>query len=389
MPSFRINFTKAELDKAKLPEQGKRNYYYDLKESGLMMQVTAKGAKSFYLYRKIEGKPERVLLGKYPDISIERARKKAAIEKGEIAEGNNPQEKKRAIKAEITFKEMFEQYMERYSKIHKKSWKYDEREIKKYLKHWFSRRISTIKNHEVRKLHETIHNENGLYQANRILERVRSLYNKAIEWGWQGENPALGIKKFREKSRDRFIQPDEMKKFMEAVENEQNQTARDLFKMLLFTGARKTNTLMMRWEEISFEYRAWRIPETKNGDPVIIPLIPAAIEILERRKRENTKNSPWVFQGDGEAGYYNDPKKAWSRVRKASGLTDLRMHDLRRTMGSYQAITGASLPVIGRSLGHKSQQATQVYAHLYMDPVRESVEKASAAMFEMGSREDG
>jgi integrase len=60
---------------------------------------------------------------------------------------------------------------------------------------------------------------------------------------------------------------------------------------------------------------------------------------------------------------------------------DIRLHDLRRTFGSYQAITGASLPIIGKTLGHKSQVSTQVYARLNDDPVRDSMEKAASAMF--------
>lgn len=61
-------------------------------------------------------------------------------------------------------------------------------------------------------------------------------------------------------------------------------------------------------------------------------------------------------------------------------IPDLRIHDLRRTMGSRQAITGASLPIIGKSLNHKSQQATAIYTRLDLDPVRASVEKATEAM---------
>jgi len=61
-------------------------------------------------------------------------------------------------------------------------------------------------------------------------------------------------------------------------------------------------------------------------------------------------------------------------------IPDLRIHDLRRTMGSWQAITGASLPIIGKSLNHKGQQATAIYARLDLDPVRASVEKATEAM---------
>ena len=84
-----------------------------------------------------------------------------------------------------------------------------------------------------------------------------------------------------------------------------------------------------------------------------------------------------------------DPRKAWLRVLKRSGLSNLRMHDLRRSLGSWQAITGASLPIIGKSLGHTDQSATAIYARLTVDPVRASVNKATVAMMKAGTREEG
>ena len=59
------------------------------------------------------------------------------------------------------------------------------------------------------------------------------------------------------------------------------------------------------------------------------------------------------------------------------GIKNLRIHDLRRTLGSWQAITGASQYIIGKSLGHKSSEATNVYARLYNDPVKTSVQLAT------------
>jgi len=102
---------------------------------------------------------------------------------------------------------------------HKKTWKEDKRDIEKYLSSWFSRRLSDISKEEIQRLHEAIGQKNGRYQANRILQRVRAIYNKAIEWGWQGNNPTIGIKKFKEQSRERFIRPHEMPFVMMAIEN--------------------------------------------------------------------------------------------------------------------------------------------------------------------------
>ncbi len=387
MASNTINFTKAILKTLPLPSEGKRAYYYDENEKGLIIDVRSTGTKTFYLYKKLNGRPERIFLGQYPDMSIENARKAAATKKGQIAGGKNPQDAKRKIRAEMTLGELFIMYMERHSKIHKKSWKFDEREFNKYLSHWFKRKLSDISRNEVQKLHSELGRDNGLYQANRILERVRGIYNKALEWGWEGDNPALRIKKFREKSRDRFLNADELPRFFEALNSEENETARDFFLIALLTGARKTNVLMMRWDQLDLERRTWRIPETKNGESQTIPISMQAYEILKLRYSKT--ESVWVFPGTGKVGYFNDPKKAWQRLLDRAEIDNLRIHDLRRTLGSWQVATGSSLPIVGKTLGHKSPYSTQVYARLDLDPVRSSVELATETMFAFKDKKHG
>lgn len=424
-----VNFTKFLLDNISPPSNGKRTYYKDTQVKGLSLAQQASGARSFYLIKKIAGRSEKMFLGKYPDLSIENARKLATIKLGQIALGVNPQDEKRLIGAEMTFGVLFDQYMNRYSKRHKKTWKGDERDMTRFFVHWFKRKISDIKGSEIRRLIETIHSDNGPYQANKILQRLRAIYNKAIEWGWQGTNPTIGIKKYPEKSRDRFIQPDEMPWFIKSLEEETNETVRDFLWVLLTLGARKTNTLMMQWEDINWERQEWRIPTTKNGEAVTIPLLGKTLDILARRRKTST--SVWVFSRKQDATEHLINFRAqwqrllqkaslylWSVDRNVSHLTnpealnarghydidrmfkttqaraksekiklpvalmDIHVHDLRRTFGSYQALTGASLQIIGKSLGHKSLQATQIYARLNLDPVRIAMEKATNAMFE-------
>jgi integrase len=263
--------------------------------------------------------------------------------------------------------------------VHKRSWVYDEREVTRFLTHWFNRKISSIEKPEVERLHAKIGKDNGLYQANRILERIRSIFNKAIAWGWDGANPAIGIQKYREKSRDRFLQPDEFPRFFEALGNEPNEAARDFIMISLLTGARKANTLAMRWADVTFSACTWRIEDTKNSDPLTVHLPTQAMAILTARKL--VADGPWVFPGQGATGHLADPKKAWLRILKEAGIDNLRIHDLRRTLGSYQAATGANGYIIGKSLGHRSQQSTAIYARLNLDPVRASVNKATEAMF--------
>jgi len=98
------------------------------------------------------------------------------------------------------------------------------------------------------------------------------------------------------------------------------------------------------------------------------------------RARQGSSSSIWVFPGTGVTGHLVEPKKAWKRVLERAGISNLRIHDLRRTLGSWQAKTGASLVIVGKSLNHKSPSTTAIYARLDLDPVRESVERATGAM---------
>ena len=102
-----------------------------------------------------------------------------------------------------------------------------------------------------------------------------------------------------------------------------------------------------------------------------------AIEILKARQNNG---SVWVFPGTGATGHLIEPKRAWARLLERAGIDNLRIHDLRRTLGSWQAKTGASMVIIGKSLNHKSSSTTAIYARLDLDPVRESVDRATSAI---------
>jgi integrase len=140
----------------------------------------------------------------------------------------------------------------------------------------------------------------------------------------------------------------------------------------------------MRWQDLDLSSGFWRIPETKSGTPVIVPLVEPALAIL-RARRESANGSEWVFPGR-RGGHLTEPKGAWKRICKAAKLDDLRPHDLRRSLGSWMAGQNISLPIIGRMLGHKTAQTTMVYSRLALDPLREAVDRATAAMLTAGGQ---
>lgn len=117
---------------------------------------------------------------------------------------------------------------------------------------------------------------------------------------------------------------------------------------------------------------------------MVVPLVPAAVAILKARLQAAAGNS-WVFPTRSRTGHLTEPKAAWKRILKRAGLSHLRPHDLRRSLGSWQAMGGTSLPIIGKSLGHTQAQTTMIYARLQLDSIRDSVTAATTAIMEAGN----
>lgn len=390
-----VNFTKAVIEAAKAPHG--RMVLRDTKISGLQCRISATGVKTFCVFKRIKGgQPERITLGRYPDLSIERARKMAMVTNAEIASGANPAQVKRKHKAELNFGELFEKYIEKYARFNSRTWKKDEGRYRCYLeKPLGKKRPSEIKKADIAAIYNGIMRQptkgkkdkdgkpilKSAATANRVLDLISAVFN----WGMQYElcegNPAAGTKRISNRSRDRFLQKDELPRFFEALHRESNTIIRDYVLISLLTGARRDNVLSMQWTEISFQRKEWRIPRTKNDEPQTVMLVDEVMQVLEARQNNG---SQFVFPGSGKTGHLVEPKKGWARILKSAGIESLRLHDLRRTLGSWQAKTGASLVIIGKSLNHKSLAATQVYSRLDNDPVRESVEKATSAILEAG-----
>ncbi len=382
-PISRFAFTVAELRSLSAPANG-RVYHYDAKTAGLCICVTHAGGKTFYFYKWADGKPTRVRLGEFPEVSIDAARDAAAELAGEIAKGKDPAVERRAKRKGPTLEKLFDYWLKTHAKVHKKTWREDVRVFNKYLGQWRSWRLSAIDKARVRAWHAAVGRDHGPYQANRARALLSAMWSKADDLGPAVVNPCVGVRRFQEESRERFLQPAEMRAFFEALTKEEPQW-RDFFQLCLFTGARRGNVAAMAWKDIDLDAEVWYLAgeTTKVGDSLAVALSAPAMAAL-RSRVGNQGKTPWVFPADTTSGHITDSCRAWARVLQRSGIENLRMHDLRRSLGSWQAAAGASLPVIGKSLGHRDHKATQVYARLQLDPVRESVNQATAAMLAAG-----
>jgi integrase len=381
----RFHFTQRRIASLPAPTNGQRSYYYDDEVRGLAVAVSPGGKKTYVLYREVSGRPERIPIGPCVDLSVIQARERAGEMNTAIAQGKNPAADRRSVRDEMTLGDLFETFLTLYSKPKKRTWRDDVSMFNLHLHGWRLRKISSIRRMDVIALHAHIGRTSGQYAANRVIELLSAIFNRAIkDWGWNGANPAAAITPFKERKRARFLDGSELPAFFQSLAEELNQTIRDYVLVSLLTGARRSNAQDMRWDEINWKRATWTIPaeKAKSDDDLNVVLSPVVIQILENRKASSL--SPWVFPGNGKTGHLVEPKTAWKRILKRAGLTDVRLHDLRRTLGSWQAATGASLPIIGKSLGHESLEATKVYARLNLDPVRESVNRATQAMLIAG-----
>jgi integrase len=329
----------------------------------------------------VAGRPERIKIGPWPQFTVEQAREEADSLNGTIADGINPNDARRQRREAPTLGEAFEEYISLPTRGKQKRPRApktieDYRWIfKKHLATWTHRRLSDISRSDIERLHNEIGTGIGTTIANRTLALLKSVLNLGMDRGWIEANPAARMHAFEETPRERYLAAGELPAFWKAIEAE---GAADFFKLLLLTGVRKSNALSARWEQFDLDAAVWKIPRTKGGKPLELPLAPAAVELLlARRKRVHGE---WVFPSASGNGPMPNPKHAWDRVRTAAGLPDIRIHDLRRSLGSWQASGGSSLPVIGKSLGHTSLQATQIYSRVSQDAVRESVTAATAAI---------
>lgn len=310
-------------------------------------------------------------------------------------------------------------------------------------------KLSEITRAGIKALHMKISRKSPA-QADKAVAVIGAVFTFAIDRElFSGVNPAARVQKNEAISRDRFVTADELPHIIGAI---MESSQRDFFLLALLTGARRGNVQSMAWRDLDLDGGVWRIPTTKNGEPQNVPLGLEAVTVLLARKEtvdalrrgaavKDAERSGFVFAGKGKTGHLVEPKGAWATIlRRASlsrliavlaadgaidpderleadtlaatdlpaaetkyhsvaekvkidpahfAIVDLRPHDLRRTLGSWQAINNTSLAIIGASLGHKTHQATEIYARLSIDPVRQSVSTATAAILDAAGAKKG
>jgi integrase len=359
------------------PEKGNRVIFDDLVR-GFGLRVTAGGARAFILNyrRRADGLERRHTIGQYPDWSVAAARDEARRLKRAIDGGADPVGERRDARDAATIADLCDKFLAEYLPTRRPLTARDyRRHIAMYIRPLLGRHgVESLCFEDVARFHWKI-SENSPVAANRVLQLLSRMMTLAERWHMRTRtNPCSGVERNTEHGRRRYLSSAELARLVAALSASKNRDGVDAIRLLLLTGARRTELLSARWADFDLDTGIWTKPgaTTKQQTVHIVPLSVDALAILKARPRA----SEFVFPA--ENGHRRDISSFWESICETAEIRGLRVHDLRHSFASTLASTGVSLPTIGALLGHTQPGTTARYAHLFDDALRAATEKVGA-----------
>jgi len=379
--------TDAIVRRLPTPKQGKA-ITVDADVPGFGIRVTANGARSYVLrYTTRAGRERTYTIGDATVWRTTQARDKARELRREIDDGGDPLGAIEAERAAPTIGDLIDRFRsEHLPKKRPGTVKDYECLLRVHIQPHFGAhtKVADVRFEDIDALHRKITKAGSPYQANRAITVVSKMFSLAARWEWCEMNPVRGIEKNREYHRRRYLSSDELVRLTKALSEHPERQIADAIRLLLLTGARKSEVLSMRWADV--EEGIWSKPpsSTKQKQHHQVPLSAPALQLLADIKKRQQSHSEFVFPGNGASGHLVELKSSWREIIKSAGITGLRLHDLRHSYASQLVSGGASLPLIGALLGHSNPNTTARYAHLFHDPLRAATEKVGAVIAAAG-----
>lgn len=374
---LRVKLTDSRIRSQPAPVTG-AVYVYDTEVAGLALRITANGARTFVLCRRIKGRYERVTLSKVGTLSLGAARDAARAWIGRAAMGADVRtEVIRDRMRGATVAHLFREWHGNAATRGLRSLPQDKALWERWVEPTLGRREAPrVTSSDVEGLSRRI-GEAHPRTANKVIALVSRVFALACKRGKLEKNPAQGVARFPESVRERVLSTAEVRRMLEACQQEPEWG--DYFRLLLMTGARRSAVTAMRWCDMDLKGGVWTVPSwaSKNKKPMTLALVPIAVELLKVRAVGGL-SSDWVFPSpSSKSGHLETPTKPWARVCAAAGLQGVVIHDLRRTVGTALAANGASTHLISAALGHLSTRSAEAYVHLGAAAVHEHLRVAA------------
>jgi integrase len=378
-PATRLKLTEQRIANLAKPQES-AVYIYDTVTPSLAVRVASTGGRSFVVVKKIHGKAQRITLGRYPGLRLDDARQAARTIAGEIAKGDNPVALRKTARArKMKLADLWPSYLS-HLKQRNRTWRRDQQRWETEVSTALGRKaLAEITRSDCQGLIDRIGASRPI-AANRVASFLSALLNFAVRSDRLSVNPAKGLMRFHETSRSRVLKSGELENLVKAIEGERTPWV-SVFLMLMFTGARRGSVASMRWEDIDLGAAIWTIPAqvAKNKTATPIPLTQPAVRLLQQQW-ERSAGEPWVFPSPIGDGHVVGLPKAWARVLRRAKINNLRIHDIRRSVGTAMARTGASPHLIATGLGHRSIASARAYVRLAGEDARQALGDAVASL---------
>ncbi len=399
---------------------GQPRVIWDDELSGFGLEVDPTGGKFFVLeYQGSDGQTQQAPLGRYGPVTPELARYKALGLLAARAEGHDPAEHAGPNTRAYTIAELAEIYLQEgpSEKPNKKSssWRTDRSNVEWHILPLLGRIVANrLTRADVARFQVDVAAgktaadiktgprgraivEGGRGIAARSVAVLGAMLNFAETRNLIHSNPVKGVKLFKKQSKERFLTEDELKILARTIERLERERVLPLepaavIKLLMLTGCRLGEVLSLKWQHVDFERRCLRLADSKTGAKAV-PLAKPAVDLL----RSLPKTKCWVFPARrGNVGHYVGIAPRWKSIKaeaqkaaeemaecggrspnEVPHLLDLRLHDLRHSFASFAVQDGASLFLVGKVLGHKQTQTTEIYAHVAEGPLHATAEIAA------------
>ena len=401
-----IKIHKKAVDKVTKEKPVAQKIYWDagdgsLKGFGVCIQPS--GIASYCLqYRSQEGRSHRITLGRTNVLTPDEARQKAREYLVEVNKGGNPIFARKKARKGITVKELCDLYLlEGTDHVKPTTVAGDRGRIEAHIKPLLGNRaVSGLEIEDIEKFQSDVangktakpqrekgrgnHAQGGRSAAARTLATLSIILSFACRRGVIKINPALSVKKYRDKKRDRFLSHDELKalgKAMDdAVKEMRNETAINAIKALLLTGCRRNEVLKLPKAWVDYQSRCIRFGDTKTGAQVR-PIGQAALALLKKQsdnQKEDGRKLPWLFPSDRVDGHFVGLPKVLGDLCARAELKNVSIHTLRHTFSAIAAELGYSELTIAGLIGHRKNSVTSRYAHVPDSALLSAADRVSA-----------
>jgi integrase len=338
-----------------------------------MLDVTPGGVKSWVFRYRLNGKREKVVIGRYPDVSLKDARAERDKLAAVVRSGKSPFMEKKLVREGISANPTVKEFAERYyTEQVVKNWK-EPKHIRRHFDKEILPAFGTIRLKDVTPLdvQRLVYRkrDNGRVQAAiQLRGTIKRMFDYAIETRLVTSNPAAMVATRyigKARKRARVLTADEIRRYLRTI---YQSNIRRQFKLalhiLLLTLKRKSELQLACWEHINFEKGEWFIPadNMKGAKPTIVYLSKQVAGMF-RELKELAGDSDLVLPGRGS----NTKPFAKNALNKAlEGLTfenmdPLTIHDLRRTGATLLTEHGFNKDVIEKALSHEREGIRAVY----------------------------